>query len=196
MNYQPGRGWGSCDAPIVNRQPPRRSGVPTQPPLYVPPPRQPDKPPAPKQPDPSTPPNVPLKPVGDGNDCSCDLAALQATIEALQTQLANLKPQPGPAGPAGPAGPQGPKGEPGAQGPPGAAGKDVDPDVMVKIQQTIVNLQQSVTVLQKGQPPILTVQIEDYDTGVVIESSQVRVGQEPLVLRLKGIKVQAPLVSP
>lgn len=131
-----------------------------------------------------------------GKDCGCDLKGLQATIEALQQQLANLKLEPGPAGPQGPKGDPGEVGKDGAPGPAGKDGQDADGAKLAELEQTIINLQNQINLLKNGQPPILTVQIEDYDTGSVLESSQIRVGKEPLVLRLKGIKVQAPLVSP
>lgn len=143
--------------------------------------------------------SAPPTTANSSKDCGCDLKGLQATIEALQQQLANLKLEPGPAGPEGPQGPKGDPGEAGKDGAPGPAGKDgkdADGAKLAELEQTIINLQNQVNLLKQGQPPILTVQIEDYDTGSVLESSQIRVGKEPLVLRLKGIKVQAPLVSP
>lgn len=177
--------------------------MPTRPPLYVPPPA------SPPVAQPSTPPSTPTTPKPDptpvvsappptstGKDCGCDLKGLQATIEALQQQLANLKLEPGPAGPEGPQGPKGDPGEVGPAGPAGKDGKDADGAKLAELEQTIIDLQNQIKLLRQGQPPILTVQIEDYDTGSVLESSQIRVGKEPLVLRLKGIKVQAPLVSP
>ena len=56
-------------------------------------------------------------------------------------------------------------------------------------------LQQQINAI-KGSPPILNVEIQDYDTGKVLERAQVRLNEDTLSLRLRGVKVQAPLVGP
>ena len=55
------------------------------------------------------------------NDRASRIAAIEAAIEALKIELANIQLTPGPQGPIGPIGPEGPKGD---KGDPGVAGQE------------------------------------------------------------------------
>jgi len=79
------------------------------------------------------------------------IAGLEKKLDALGKQLSEIaerKPEPGPAGPAGPQGPPGPPGEP------GPAGKDADTEMLLALTARMDALEQEVLLAKQSPAPL------------------------------------------